>query len=97
MFVGEWLNGRVAVSKTVGPGFDPLRPCHIDVLHLQGVFLRILTEKLWNYVILRSKCIVNPPKSYRIERHCIPLMDSMALYFDGLIRYPVSTVLEPIC
>ena len=74
-----------------------LRPCHIDVLHLQGVFLRILTEKLWNYVILRSKSIVNPSKSYRIERHCIPLMDSMALYFDGLIRYPVSTVLEPIC
>ena len=36
-------------------------------------------------------------QSYRIERHCIPLMDSVALYFDGLVRYPVSTVLEPVC
>ena len=28
MFVGEWLNGRVAVSKTVGCVFESRLPCH---------------------------------------------------------------------
>ena len=27
MFVGEWLNGRVAVSKTVGCVFESRLPC----------------------------------------------------------------------
>ncbi len=28
MFLGEWLNGRVAVSKTVGCVFESRLPCH---------------------------------------------------------------------
>ncbi|CDB26849.1 ribonuclease H [Firmicutes bacterium CAG:552] len=31
MFVGEWLNGRVAVSKTVGCVFESRLPCHSSV------------------------------------------------------------------
>ena len=38
MFVGEWLNGRVAVSKTVGCVFESRLPCHKD-LHFVGLFL----------------------------------------------------------
>ena len=28
MLIGEWLNGRVAVSKTVGCVFESRLPCH---------------------------------------------------------------------
>ena len=30
MLLGEWLNGRVAVSKTVGCVFESRLPCHSE-------------------------------------------------------------------
>ncbi len=36
--VGEWLNGRVAVSKTVGCVFESRLPCHIKALYYKVLF-----------------------------------------------------------
>ena len=39
-YLGEWLNGRVAVSKTVGCVFESRLPCQIDtiIIYLMVVF-----------------------------------------------------------
>lgn len=29
--LGEWLNGRVVVSKTIGCGFKSYCPCHYSI------------------------------------------------------------------
>ncbi len=33
-FIGVWLNGRVAVSKTVGCGFESYHPCQNNQINL---------------------------------------------------------------
>ena len=50
MFLGEWLNGRVAVSKTVGCVFESRLPCQIaSSFHL---VLLLFYEKEQDFFLL---------------------------------------------
>ncbi len=44
MFVGEWLNGRVAVSKTVGCVFESRLPCHKEKRGCSASFFFVAGE-----------------------------------------------------
>ena len=60
MFVGEWLNGRVAVSKTVGCVFESRLPCQIKELHFAVPFLFLITHA--TFCLCKKR--INPTKSH---------------------------------
>ncbi len=59
MLIGEWLNGRVAVSKTVGCVFESRLPCQISITSVVGIFYFVF------YIITQptpsvADCLVKP-------------------------------------
>ena len=69
--IGEWLNGRATVSKTVGCVFESRLPCHEEVLWYFFFFCRLFAIRTRN--------------AYATELHSLRLRFRVTLRFANFI------------